>query len=97
MSGRLAAVMVHTFTSLASLQRLGLPVLAAVHGRAIGGGLALAMLADWRACTADAVFDQKFAQHGISPGMASSVTIPPSPATSSGARVQVFGDVSRLN
>ena len=34
------------------LQQLSVPVLGVLHGKLIGGGVALALNSDWRVCTA---------------------------------------------
>ena len=47
------------------LRMLPIPTVAAVHGKVVGGGLALCLAADWRACTNDA----RFAFGNISKGM----------------------------
>lgn len=53
-----------------------LPMVAAVQGAAIGGGLGLAMAADFRVATPEARFAANFAQLGIHQGFALSVTLP---------------------
>ena len=59
-----------------SLLRLGLPTIAAVHGHAVGGGLALALACDLRYAAADARLSVNFARLGLHPGMASTLTLP---------------------
>lgn len=53
-----------------------LPVVAAVHGAAIGGGLGLACSADFRVACPEARFSANFARLGFHHGFALSVTLP---------------------
>jgi 2-(1,2-epoxy-1,2-dihydrophenyl)acetyl-CoA isomerase len=53
-----------------------LPVVAAVQGAAIGGGLGLACSADFRVASPEARFSANFAQLGFHHGFALSVTLP---------------------
>lgn len=52
------------------------PVVAAVHGPAIGGGLGLALVADFRVSCAEARFSANFNRLGFHPGFGLSVTLP---------------------
>jgi enoyl-CoA hydratase/carnithine racemase len=52
------------------------PVVGAVHGPAVGGGLGLALVADFRITCAEARFSANFARLGIHPGFGLSVTLP---------------------
>jgi len=52
------------------------PVIAAVHGPAVGGGLGLALVADFRVACAEARFSANFARLGFHPGFALSHTLP---------------------
>ena len=54
-----------------------LPVVAAVQGAAIGGGLGLACSADFRVASPKARFSANFAQLGFHHGFALSATLPP--------------------
>ena len=59
------------------------PIVAAVHGAAVGGGLGLAMVADFRVTCAEARFSANFTRLGFHPGFGLTVTLPAavSPAT----------------
>jgi enoyl-CoA hydratase/carnithine racemase len=52
------------------------PVVAAVHGAAIGGGLGLALVADFRVTCPEARFAANFTRLGFHPGFGLSVTLP---------------------
>jgi enoyl-CoA hydratase/carnithine racemase len=52
------------------------PVVAAVQGPAVGGGLGLALVADFRVTCAEARFSANFNRLGFHPGFGLSVTLP---------------------
>lgn len=52
------------------------PVVAAVHGPAVGGGLGLALVGDFRVACPEARFSANFARLGFHPGFGLSVTLP---------------------
>ncbi len=52
------------------------PIVAAVHGPAIGGGLGLALVADFRVTCPEARWSANFARLGFHPGFALTVTLP---------------------
>lgn len=54
----------------------GKPVVAAVHGAAVGGGLGLALVADFRVTCPEARFSANFTRLGFHPGFGLSVTLP---------------------
>jgi enoyl-CoA hydratase/carnithine racemase len=56
--------------------RTGLPVVAAVQGAAIGGGLGLALAADFRVAAPEARFSANFARLGFHHGFGLGVTLP---------------------
>jgi enoyl-CoA hydratase/carnithine racemase len=58
------------------LFRAELPVVAAVQGAAIGGGLGLACSADFRVAASNARFSANFARLGFHQGFGLSVTLP---------------------
>ncbi len=56
--------------------RTELPIVAAVQGAAIGGGLGLALAADFRVAAPEARFSANFARLGFHQGFGLSVTLP---------------------
>jgi enoyl-CoA hydratase/carnithine racemase len=58
------------------LFRTAKPIIAAVHGAAIGGGLGLALVADFRVTCAEATFSANFTKLGFHPGFGLTVTLP---------------------
>jgi enoyl-CoA hydratase/carnithine racemase len=58
------------------LFRTGKPIIAAVQGPAIGGGLGLALVADFRVTCAEATFSANFTKLGFHPGFGLTVTLP---------------------
>ena len=58
------------------LFRTSKPIVAAVHGPAIGGGLGLALAADFRVSCSEARFSANFNRLGFHPGFGLSVTLP---------------------
>ena len=58
------------------LFRAGKPVIAAVHGAAIGGGLGLALSADFRVAAPSSKFSANFSRLGFHPGFGITATLP---------------------
>jgi enoyl-CoA hydratase/carnithine racemase len=73
------------------LFRARTPVVAAVHGAAIGGGLGLALMADFRVTCPEARFAANFAQLGFHPGFGLSVTLPELVGRSQAMRLALTG------
>ena len=67
------------------------PVVAAVHGAAVGGGLGLALAADFRMAAPEARFSANFARLGFHQGFGLSVTLPRLVGPASGGRPAVHG------
>lgn len=64
------------YTQATRLFRARKPVVAAVHGAAIGGGLGLALSADFRVGASSSRFAANFSRLGFHPGFGISVTLP---------------------
>ncbi len=64
------------YAAAARLVSVGVPVVAAVHGPAIGGGLGVAMTATLRVTCSEARFSANFVKLGIHQGFGLSVTLP---------------------
>jgi enoyl-CoA hydratase/carnithine racemase len=58
------------------LFRCAKPIIAAVQGPAIGGGLGLALVADFRVTCKEATFSANFTKLGFHPGFGLTVTLP---------------------
>lgn len=65
----------HLYEIAADLFDTELPIVAALHGAAIGGGLGLALAADERVAAADARLSASFTRLGFHPGFGLSVTL----------------------
>jgi len=66
----------HLYIEGNRLFRTKKPIIAAVHGAAVGGGLGLAMVADFRVTCAEARFCANFTRLGFHPGFGVTVTLP---------------------
>ena len=66
----------HLYKQAIRLFRIRKPVVAAVHGPAIGGGLGLAMVADFRVSCTEARFSANFCKLGFHPGFGLTTTLP---------------------
>jgi enoyl-CoA hydratase/carnithine racemase len=67
---------VHLYDVAIRLFEQPLPIVAAVQGAAIGGGLGLALAADFRVACPEARFSANFARLGFHQGFGLSVTLP---------------------
>ena len=66
----------HLYKEATRLFRTRKPVVAAVQGAAVGGGLGLALVADFRVTCAEARFAANFARLGFHPGFGLTATLP---------------------
>jgi enoyl-CoA hydratase/carnithine racemase len=66
----------HLYHEAHRLVRARKPVVAAVHGAAVGAGLGLALLADFRVGCEEARFSANFARQGYHPGFGTTCTLP---------------------
>jgi enoyl-CoA hydratase/carnithine racemase len=66
----------HLYKEAMRLFRTRKPIVAAVHGAAIGGGLGLALVADFRVTCSEARFSANFCRLGFHPGFGLTVTLP---------------------
>ena len=66
----------HLYIEGNRLFRTKKPIVAAVHGAAVGGGLGLAMVADFRVTCTEARFCANFTRLGFHPGFGLTVTLP---------------------
>ncbi|GGJ43317.1 enoyl-CoA hydratase [Neoroseomonas lacus] len=64
------------YVEAARLFRTGKPIIAAVHGAAVGAGLGLAVVADFRITCAEARYSANFARLGFHAGFGLSYTLP---------------------
>ena len=66
----------HLYQEAVRIFRAKKPIIAAVHGAAIGGGLGLALSADFRVTCPEARFAANFTRLGFHPGFGLTVTLP---------------------
>ena len=66
----------HLYLEGNRLFRTKKPIIAAVHGAAVGGGLGLAMVADFRVTCPEARFCANFTRLGFHPGFGLTATLP---------------------
>ena len=66
----------HLYVQAVRIFRNKKPIVAAVHGAAIGGGLGLAVSADFRVTCPEARFSANFTKLGFHPGFGLTTTLP---------------------
>jgi len=66
----------HLYKEATRLFRARKPIIAAVQGAAVGGGLGLALIADFRVTCQEARFSANFNRLGFHPGFGLTVTLP---------------------
>jgi enoyl-CoA hydratase/carnithine racemase len=66
----------HLYTEAVRLFQTKKPIIAAVHGAAVGGGLGLALVADFRVTCPQARFCANFTRLGFHPGFGLTTTLP---------------------
>ena len=66
----------HLYQQAVRLFRCETPMVAAVQGAAVGGGLGLSLVADFRVASADSRFTANFNRLGFHPGFGLSITLP---------------------
>lgn len=77
----------HLYDEAIRLFRCGLPIVAATQGASIGGGLGLAMAADFRVCGPSSRFTANFTRLGFHHGFGLSVTLPRAVGTQQALRM----------
>ena len=70
------AAVQHLYLEGNRLFRTKKPIVAAIHGAAVGGGFGLAMVADFRVTCPEARFAANFTRLGFHPGFGLTVTLP---------------------
>ena len=74
--GEASAPVQHLYMEAVRLFRTKKPIVAAIHGAAVGGGLGLAMVADFRVTCPEARFSGNFTRLGFHPGFGLTITLP---------------------
>lgn len=80
------------YASAAQLFNVDIPIVAAIRGPAIGAGLGIAMVADFRYACPEARFSANFTQLGFHPGFALDFTLPRVIGRQSATRLLLTGE-----
>jgi enoyl-CoA hydratase/carnithine racemase len=64
------------YSPFLSLLQIEVPIIGALNGHAIGGGLGLALVCDLRVANRDAKYGANFVRLGLHPGMATTYLMP---------------------
>src|SRR5215813_3997628 len=74
--GEAMAPIAHLYTHAVRLFRSRKPIVGAIHGAAVGGGLGLALVPDFRVTCSEARFSANFNRLGFHPGFGLTATLP---------------------
>jgi enoyl-CoA hydratase/carnithine racemase len=74
--GEAMSPIAHLYTHAVRLFSANKPIVGAIHGAAVGGGLGLAMVPDFRVTCPEARFCANFTRLGFHPGFGLTVTLP---------------------
>jgi enoyl-CoA hydratase/carnithine racemase len=81
----------HLYKEAQRLWRTGKPIVAAVHGAAVGAGVGLAVMADFRVTCPEARFSANFTRLGFHPGFGLTATLPRLIGTQNAAMMMYTG------
>lgn len=81
----------HIYEQAARLVRTRKPIVAAIQGAAVGAGLGLAMVADFRVAANSARFSANFTMQGYHPGFGLTLTLPETIGQQHAARLLLTG------
>jgi enoyl-CoA hydratase/carnithine racemase len=81
----------HLYKEAQRLWRTAKPIVAAVHGAAVGAGVGLAVMADFRVACPEARFSTNFTRLGFHPGFGLTATLPRLIGTQNAAMMMYTG------
>jgi enoyl-CoA hydratase/carnithine racemase len=90
---RNAEIMYNFYNKFLCVREIGLPVIAAINGPAIGAGLCFAMACDVRVASRDAKLGFTFVGLGLHPGMGATHFVPTIAGHEVAARMLYSGDI----